>query len=64
MRMKKLLAPMPMLAAGLLLGAGIVLVSILSSVLLFDCLRVYDFVIDGLLVYFIFFKRIDRRESQ
>ena len=78
MRMKKLLAPMPMLAVGLLLGAaarlfdiycqmlgaGIVLVSILSSVLLFDRLRVYDFVIDGLLVYFIFFKRIDRRESQ
>ena len=47
-----------------IIGAGIVLVSILSSVLLFDRLRVYDFVIDGLLVYFIFFKRIDRRESQ
>ena len=47
-----------------IIGAGIVLVSILSSVLLFDRLRVYDFVIDGLLVYFIFFKRIDRHESQ
>ena len=46
-----------------IIGAGIVLVSVLSAVLLFDRLRVYDLVIDGLLVYFIFFKRIDRRES-
>ena len=41
-------------------GVGIVLVSVLSSVLLFDRLRIYDFVIDGLLVYFLFFKRIER----
>ena len=47
-----------------LIGAGIVLVSVLSSVLLFDRLRVYDFVLDGLLVYFIFFKRIDRNRTQ
>ena len=46
-----------------IIGAGIILVSILSSVLLFDRLRIYDLVIDGLLVYFIFFKRIDRHES-
>ena len=45
------------------IGAGIVLISILSGVLLFDRLRLYDFVIDGVLVYFIFFKRIDRRKS-
>lgn len=45
-----------------IIGTGIVLVSILSSVLLFDRLRIYDLVIDGLLVYFIFFKRIDRPE--
>lgn len=45
------------------IGAGIVLISILSSVLLFDRLRVYDFVIDGVLVYFLFFKRVDRHES-
>ena len=44
-------------------GAGIVLISILSNILLFDRLRLYDLVIDGVLVYFIFFKRIDRRES-
>lgn len=46
-----------------IIGVGIVLVSILSSVLLFDRLRIYDLVIDGLLVYFIFFKKIDRHES-
>lgn len=46
------------------IGAGIVLVSILSGILLFDRLRIYDLVIDGLLVYFIFFKRIDRHKSQ
>ena len=45
------------------IGAGIVLVSILSSVLLFDRLRLYDLVIDGVLVCFIFFKKIDRHES-
>ncbi len=47
-----------------IIGAGIVLVSVLSSVLMFDRLRIYDFVIDGLLVYFIFFKRIERNESK
>ena len=45
------------------IGTGIVLVSILSSVLLFDRLRLYDLVIDGMLIYFVFFKRIDRHES-
>lgn len=43
-----------------LIGAGIVLVSVLSSILLFDRLRIYDFAIDALLIYFIFFKKIDR----
>lgn len=47
-----------------IIGVGIVLVSILSSVLLFDRLRLYDLVIDGMLIYFVFFKRIDRHESQ
>lgn len=46
------------------LGAGIVLVSMLSGILLFDRLRLYDLVIDGVLVYFIFFKRTDRRGAQ
>ena len=47
-----------------ILGAGIVLVSILSEILLFDRLRIYDFIIDGFLVYFIFFKKIERQESE
>ena len=42
------------------IGAGIVLVSALSSVLLFDRLRVYDFFIDGLLIYFLFIRKIRR----
>ena len=47
-----------------IIGAGIVLLSLLSSILLFDRLRLHDLVIDGVLAYFIFFKRIDRRRSQ
>lgn len=43
-----------------IIGIGIVLVSALSSILLFGRLRIYDFVIDGLLVYFIFIRKIDR----
>lgn len=46
-----------------IIGVGIVLVSILSSILLFDRLHIYDFVIDGLLIYFLFFKRIDRNRT-
>lgn len=44
-----------------LISVGIVSVSILSSVLLFDKLRVYDFVIDGLMIYYLFFKKIERQ---
>ena len=44
-----------------LIGAGIVLVSVLSSVVLFDRLRFYDFVIDGLLVYFLFIHQYSGR---
>lgn len=43
-----------------LIGVGILLVSVLSSIILLDQLRVYDIVIDGFLIYFLFFKRIDR----
>ena len=39
---------------------GIVLISILSSLILFDGLRIYDFIIDGLLIYILFFKKIIR----
>lgn len=43
-----------------IIAAGIVLVSAASSIIMFDGFRVYDFVIDGLLIYFLFFKKIDR----
>lgn len=43
-----------------IIGAAIVAVSILSSVVLFDRLRIYDIIIDGLLIYYLFFKKIDR----
>ena len=39
---------------------GIVMVSVLSSILLFDRLRFYDFIIDALLIYFLFFKKLER----
>ena len=43
-----------------LLRVGIVAVSVLSSLLLFEGFRVYDFIIDGLLVSFLFFKKVRR----
>ena len=38
----------------------IVLVSVLSSVILFDGFRVYDFIINAVLIYFLFIKKINR----
>ena len=43
-----------------IISAGIVIVSVLSSVILFDGPRIYDFVIDGILIYFLFFVKINR----
>ena len=43
-----------------LIRVGIIFASFLSSIVLFDHLRIYDFVIAGLLVYFLFCKKIDR----
>lgn len=43
------------------ISIGILLVSVLSSVILFDGFRVYDLIIDALLAYFLFLKRIERR---
>lgn len=43
-----------------IISAGIVIVSVLSSIVLFDRLRVYDFAINGIMIYFLFFKRIKR----
>ena len=45
-----------------IIATGIVAVSVMSSVLLFDRLRFYDFVIDGVLIYILFFKRIKRSQ--
>lgn len=39
---------------------GIVAVSILSSILLFHRLRIYDLVIEGILIYILFFKKVQR----
>ena len=46
------------------IGVGIVLVSVASGSLLFDRLRIYDIIIDGLLVYFIFFAKTGRQIPQ
>ena len=43
-----------------IISVGIISISILSSVILFDRLRVYDFIIDGLMIYYLFFKKIER----
>ena len=43
-----------------IIGIGVLLVSISSSIILFDRLRIYDFIIDGILFYYLFIKKIDR----
>ena len=40
-----------------IISTGIILVSIFSSIILFDGFRIYDFIIDGLLIYFLFIKK-------
>lgn len=47
-----------------IIAAGITAVSVMSSVLLFDHLRLYDFVIDGVLIYILFFKKIKRSQKR
>lgn len=47
-----------------IIAAGIVAVSVMSSVLLFDHLRLYNFVIDGVLIYILFFKKIKRSQKR
>lgn len=41
-----------------IIGVSIVLASFFSSIILFDHLRIYDFIINGMLVYYLFFKKI------
>lgn len=47
----------------IILRVGIVAVSFLSSILLFHGPRVYDFLINGILIYFLFFKKIARDDQ-
>lgn len=43
-----------------LISVGILLTAVLSSVILFDGFRIYDLIIDGILAYFLFVKKIPR----
>lgn len=43
-----------------IIGMGIVFVSLASSVIFFDRLRVYDFIINAVLMYLLFVKKIER----
>lgn len=40
-----------------IISIGIIIVCVLSSIILFDKLRIYDFLIDGLLIYYLFIKK-------
>ena len=46
-----------------LISIGIVAVSVLSSVLLFDGFRIYDLLIDGCLIYALFFADVQRNDA-
>lgn len=43
-----------------IISVGIILVSIVSPVVLFDKLRFYDFIINGIMIFYLFFKKIER----
>lgn len=43
-----------------IISITIILVSLLSSIILFDRLRVYDFIINGIMIYYLFIKKIER----
>lgn len=43
-----------------IISIGIILVSLLTSIVLFDRLRIYDLIINGILFYFLFVKKIER----
>ena len=46
-----------------IISIGIVAVSVLSSVLLFDGFRIYDLLIDGCLIYALFFADVQRNDA-
>ena len=43
-----------------IISIGIIIVCVLSSIIRFDKLRIYDFLIDGLLIYYLFIKKVER----
>lgn len=43
-----------------IISIGILIISILSSVILYDRLRIYDLIIDGIMIYYLFIKKINR----
>lgn len=43
-----------------IISIGIILVSFLSSIVFFDKLRFYDLIINGILIYFLFIKKVKR----
>ena len=43
-----------------IISIGIIIVCVLASIILFDKLRIYDFLIDGLLIYYLFIKKVER----
>lgn len=43
-----------------IISLGVIIISMLSGIILFDRLRIYDFMINGILVYFLFFKKVER----
>lgn len=43
-----------------IISCGIVICLVLSSIVFFNRLRIYDFVIDGVLIFFLFVKKIKR----
>lgn len=43
-----------------MISVGIIVVSFLSSVILFDRIRFYDIIINGITAYFLFVKKIER----
>ena len=46
-----------------LISIGIVLVSVLSTIILFDRLRIYDYIINLILIYVLFFKKVKRNKN-
>lgn len=43
-----------------IISIGIIAVSLLSSVIIFDRIRFYDIIINGIMAYFLFVKKIER----